>query len=293
MFSKKNKKNILLTDVSLRDGIQNAKVENFPTSRKKEIFRHIFYEYSPTNIEIGSLANPKILPIMSDTMEFFDDCIDFFTKIDEKERKNIYVLLPTIKKWDWVLKNNIQYISFITSVSDEFQKKNTNKTLEETKMDFYKIFGEPGSQKITKKLYISCIDRCPMVGKIENDFIVNEIVYYYREYLFDELCLSDTCGELEYENFRNIVEKCRNFGIPMSKFSLHLHVSPEKKENLEKILFYCFFIGINKFDVSYLETGGCSVTMESSDLHQNLSYELFYEILETFENMNGKIDSFL
>ena len=274
----------ILFDVSLRDGIQNAKLENYPTERKKTVFHDILQYGSPTNLEIGSLANPNILPIMADTMELFEYVTDFFDKIDRKQRKKVYVLIPSIKRLEYAIQNNIRHMSFITSVSDAFQKKNTNRSIEETKCDFKQMFlrlnGEPGSQKFVKKLYISCIDTCPILGKIDIDHIVNEI-FYYTDFSFDELCISDTCGELLFENFKEIIEKCIVLGISLTRFSVHLHVSPEKRENIEKILFYCFSIGIHKFDVSYLETGGCSVTMDSP--HANLSYELFHETLQKYE----------
>jgi hypothetical protein len=56
-----DKINPILFDVSLRDGIQNAPIENFPTERKIEIFQTLFTYYNPQNMEIGSLTSPKIL----------------------------------------------------------------------------------------------------------------------------------------------------------------------------------------------------------------------------------------
>ena len=167
-------------------------------------------------------------------------------------------------------------------MSEAFQMKNTNKTLQQSKEDLKKVFErikrEP-CKKYTTKLYISCINKCPLTGYIANNFCIDEIEYYYKHYSFDELCLSDTCGELSFGGYQYIIDKCIERGIPKSMFSLHLHVSKEQYENLEQILFYSFSIGINKFDVSLLETGGCSVTMKPQEIRANLSYELFYEIL--------------
>jgi len=278
------KMNPILFDVSLRDGIQNAKVENYPTAIKRGVFHDILERFSPTNLEIGSFVNPNILPIMNDTLELYK-----YSK--NTANLNTYVLIPSIKKLDLAIENKITHLSFITSVSNVFQVKNTGKSLNETKYDFKTLFQklsrEP-EQKYTTKLYISCINRCPLMGEVPEYYIIGEIMHYYENYPFTEFCISDTCGTLDFENFKFILESCKKQGISFSKFSLHLHISPENIANVEKIMFYCFENEINKFDVSYLETGGCSVTIKEDKICQNLSYELFYSILLKYIENRGK-----
>ena len=269
----------ILFDVTLRDGLQTETIENYSTDKKKGIFHHILRTYNPQNIEIGSLVNPKILPIMNDSVELF--------KYARKNtQNNVYVLIPSINKLEYAIENNIKNISFITSVSDKFQMKNTNKSIKQTKKDFVSIFQILDSEPVDfrTKLYISCINKCPIIGKIENDTIVREILYYFENFDFDELCISDTCGELEYENFIYIIKKCIILGIPESMFSLHLHISSKNIENIEQILLFSFRNNINKFDVSCINSGGCSVTMNPDETSQNLSYDLFYKILDKYQN---------
>ena len=137
---------------------------------------------------------------------------------------------------------------------------------------------EPGSRNFQTKLYISCINECPFIGKIDNDTVINEILYYYNNYTFDELCLSDTMGSLNGDDFIYIIQRSRELGVDISKISIHLHIKKYNIENIERILFYSFSNNINKFDVSCLETGGCSVTM-TNNLASNLTYDIFYNIL--------------
>ena len=40
--------------------------------------------------------------------------------------------------------------------------------------------------------------------------------------------------------------------------------------------------GIEEFDVSYLTTGGCSVTMDKNKLAPNMSYEQFYKYITNY-----------
>ena len=52
-----------------------------------------------------------------------------------------------------------------------------------------------------------------------------------------------------------------------------------KKCTTEKIFHKALEKGITAFDVSSLTTGGCSMTMNKSQLLPNLSYELYYGFL--------------
>lgn len=271
----------ILFDVSLRDGIQGATVASWPTQKKLGTFDKLNQMYRPHSIEVGSICSYKRLPIMADTKEIYKHATDAFSS--ENSTQKAYVLVPSISKLQTALKYGMNNLSFITSVSERFQLKNTNMSLLDVKTEFSRLFHilskEPRSEQFIKKLYISCINECPIAGKLDNDVVINEILYYSR-FPFDEFCLSDTCGTLQYDDFQYIVDTLVVFGVPLSAISLHLHVPANNIQNLEYILRYCFRKGIRRFDVSTIETGGCAVTMDHSRLLPNLSYEQFYTILD-------------
>ena len=275
--------NPILFDVSLRDGIQNAPVSEYPIEKKIEIFEKIIRDENPQKIEIGSIASHRFLPIMKDTIPLYNHVME------NRLEKDVYVLVPSITKLNIAIYNNIYNYSFITSTSNAFQLKNTCRTIEKTKADFSEIFEriERLAKNTRKKLYVSCIDHCPIIGQIPRDKIIEELLYYNTHYQFDEICLSDTCGNLSFENFAYILDNVTLLGMNTDNLSLHLHISQDNIDDSTKILKYCFENELNKFDVSLLETGGCSVTMKSDQLLPNLSYELFYKIL--YEYIDEKI----
>jgi isopropylmalate/homocitrate/citramalate synthase len=284
-----NKINPILCDVTLRDGLQNAKVENYPTEHKKKVFQNIMKSENPPKIEVGSLTSYRILPIMKDSIEIYKHAVEYINR--EKLNTDVYLLVPSLSKLNIAINSKIQNYSFITSTSNAFQLRNTCRTLDRTKEELKTMFerlGDTSIQNTKKKLYISCIDQCPIVGKIDKGFIVNELLYYNENFNFDEICLSDTCGNLSFENFFYIIENATYLGIPVNKLSIHLHISNENMENIKKILKYCFENEINKFDISSLATGGCSITIENKKLLPNLSYGVFYSIL--YEYIYEKIN---
>ena len=62
------KLNPILFDVSLRDGLQGYSKRDqslITLETKKLVYNNICFFHEPKNIEIGSIVNPKILPVMA------------------------------------------------------------------------------------------------------------------------------------------------------------------------------------------------------------------------------------
>jgi len=279
-----NRINPQLFDVTLRDGIQAASVDVYTTSKKKDVFHTIMNNHKPSKIEVGSLVSPKVLPIMSDSMEMYQYTSSMLQREYTESGVNTkpFLLIPNKKSLQTALENDVYGISLITSVSDAFQQKNVKMSLIQTKLALYDMCytARLKMPEIYIKLYISCINECPIQGKMSDDDIIREIMSY-NDNRFSELCLSDTCGTLSYNSFKYIVDVLMAYGMDMSRLSLHLHVSDDNRRNATSILFYCFEKGINKFDVSLLESGGCSVTM-GKNVKPNLTYELFQTTLYNY-----------
>jgi hydroxymethylglutaryl-CoA lyase len=282
-------------DVSLRDGLQGIskhRQESVSLNDKIDIFHNIMFNYRPAKIEIGSIVNPKIIPIMADSLKFHKYVTNFI-KTAASYDPELYIVAPNKKGFDIGLENGIKNFSFLTSVSNSFQKKNVNKTIQETNKELEEMFKTMDSlnnNDFKTKLYISCINECPLEGKIDNDVIVYEILNYHKNFpLINEYCLSDTCGSLNFDDYKYIIDACIFFGMPSTKLSLHLHVNKENMEDFKKIIFHSLDSNIIRFDVSVLESGGCSVTLPSSKLLPNLSYEVFNKIYSKYIELRNDV----
>ena len=278
-------------DVTLRDGLQGLskdEQQTFTTDDKIKIYRNIILEHNPRNIEIGSIVSEKILPIFKDTLPFFEAINN------TQEQVNKYVVIPNKKKLKTIINNSsINYLSFITSVSNSFQLKNTKMNLKESDEEMYEMLYEIDENIVRKnkpsvKLYISCINECPIEGKIDNDFIVNRIIQLSKMNV-ENICLSDTCGTITIEDLEYILEGCLFFGLSPSRLSLHLHVKKGRENDIEQIIHKALDFKINNFDVSNLKTGGCSVTIEKKNLASNLSYELYYKSIVDYIKKKSNI----
>jgi isopropylmalate/homocitrate/citramalate synthase len=282
-----------LFDVTLRDGFQGLTKEQqleFTFTEKKKLYNKILFTQNPQNIEVGSIVSSKVFPIFKDTMNFLDYTLEYkknMNQVKYYENPESYILIPNLENLKKVISNtNINHFSFITSVSDKFQLKNTKMSLEDSDQDIYNMlyyFDESKyrSYKPNIKLYVSCINECPIQGKIDNDFIVNRLLNLSKMNV-ENICLSDTCGSLELDDFEYIIDSCLFFGLQAGRISLHLHVKPGRENTIEKIIHKALEYKIFQFDVSVLEYGGCSVTMKPDDLSPNLSYELYYKALYSY-----------
>lgn len=283
----------ILFDVSLRDGIQGANPVDYPTNHKLNILRDICATHSPAKIEIGSFVSPKMLPIMSDTEQIFNTIPTILRNTNNNNPTaycpDIYALVPNKIGLQNAIKCGFTNFSFITSVSNAFQMKNTGKNLLHKKLELQEMMTHISklSFLVKTKLYISCVNECPISGSIDNDVIIHEILSSYGRFdlaeEYDEICISDTMGTLTFRNFDYIVSGLLRFGIAKSRISLHLHINQENSEDAKRILFACFEKGIYRFDVSALSEGGCSVTMDSSKLKSNMTYDFFHSVLRDYE----------
>ena len=271
----------IIFDVSLRDGLQGANPLDFPTVKKSEILHAIHKKYSPAKLEIGSFVSPKVLPIMSDTAKLFE-----LVHSSVRDTTDIYALVPNKVGLLNAISSGFTNFSFITSVSNEFQVKNTGKSLSHKKIELEEMtkYIKSLSYPIKTKLYISCINECPINGLVDKDFIIHEILSSYGVIeTYDELCISDTMGTLINRDFEYIVDNLIRFGVSPSRISIHLHINSNNENEAKQILFTCFRKNINRFDVSVISDGGCSVTMNSDKMKPNMTYEFLYSTLEEYK----------
>ena len=285
-------------DVTLRDGLQALSKEEqkkFTTENKIQIYNNLIINYFPKNIEIGSCVNEKILPIFRDTEKLFE----YSNKIKTNGIINNFVLVPNLKYLKNALCFGAKNLSFITSVSNHFQFKNTKLTIEQNEqniVDMLAYLDDYSNVRVDKdngdiwedynpyniKLYVSCINECPVSDeKLDNVDIVSTLERLSK-FNINKICLSDTCGTLSPEDFINILRNCKKRGIDITKFSLHLHVRPEREDIVQELVFIALDNGINEFDVSELSSGGCSVTMDSNKIAPNMNYEQYYRFLTNY-----------
>ena len=267
--SRKTMNKLQYCDVTLRDGLQSIP-NTYDLQTKINILDYIVSNRNPKKIEIGSIVSPKRVPQMKDSIELYKYATQNY------KQKDFYMLIPNEKGLEIAVKNDIHNISLVTSASDIFQFKNVNKTLKETKEEMECMLHSYYGGNV--KLYISCIHKCPIAGRIRPSNVLKEIDYYSRFKNITEFCLSDTVGEMDYVSFKHLIDVLIHF-IDRKKISLHLHESEKNRYDIQKIIQYSINKGIYMFDVcSFEDMGGCRVTM-GDDINGNITYETIHSAI--------------
>jgi hypothetical protein len=276
-------------DVSLRDGIQGLQSMSF--EQKISMYNQIYKYHQPKNMEIGSIVSEKVLPIFKDSLKVYDyaDSLKYTVYNSNIMISDNWILIPNEEQFNKIqTMKNIPNLSFITSASDKFQIKNTKMTVDESLQNIRNIMTRVDDSitiyntKPKTKIYVSCISECPVDKKNIIQEKIIETLLKVNSLRPDLICLSDTCGTLQLDSFNDIMHKSILNRIPLNKYCLHLHVKPGNEEKVEQLIECALNYGIINFDVSFLESGGCSVTINKEDLAPNLSYSLFYRSLVNY-----------
>jgi hypothetical protein len=273
-------------DVTLFDAmffLNNSQSPLLNTNKKIQYYHDIITEYKPENIEIGLIACKKTYPIFKDTIKFNKSIIEYNLNMNllcQDYMPNCFITIPNEYQFNNVFHENtsIQNFSFITSISKSFQFKNTKMTLS----DSFKDINNFGS-----KLYVSCINECPIDGKMNNDYVVDRLIELIQ-LKADIICLSDTCGTLHNKDFKYIIQKTLKNGINPKKLCLHMYVDPNCEKNTEKIFHIALDHGINNFNVSAFNFDGFLNNAKNSNIFPTLQYELYYKFLQSY--IIGKTD---
>jgi len=270
----------LLFDVSFRNDISQMSLKY-----KKGIIYNILRDYKPDNIEIGSLLNPEIMPKFLSSLDFCKEINqesgNIFKLYQKNKEENIYMALNNSEKLNMAIKKNVKCFSLTTPIHFNFPRsqKELNK--------IFDILNKSLPEKKTK-LYISCTNEWTEEGIIDSEYIIHKLLNYYEKYEPDLLCLSDTFGLLDSEEYQYIVDNCIHFGLPSSKICVNLHFNPNHKkeiENAKRIIHHSFNKKIMNFDVSKNYSNYYMINKKYEGII-NLQYELFNNFLREYIEKN-------
>ena len=271
---------IKLFDVTMRDGLQSVK-EFIPLETKKNMLVELLNRRRPDSMEIGALVSPKAMPQMSTSVDLFNYANHYVSNVKELDTKLFMLVPPRFEKLCQAHELGVRHVSIMSSVSDDFQLKNVRHTTSQT------LTAVTNSLRLlsfdSAKIYLSCVDQCPVSERRHYAYqIADRVLDYSSIPQVNEICLSDTMGTLTWMKLTEILEEVVASGVSMNKISLHLHVNKDNLRNVTAMLYVASTAGIKRLDVSDTSTGGCSMTLDASQLHGNLTYDVLYDSYEKY-----------
>ena len=242
-----------------RDAMQGIK-EFIPTSTKIAYINQLLKVGFHT-IDFGSFVSEKAIPQLKDTAEVLAGLY-----LSNTSSKLLSIIANTRGTETACNFEEINYLGFPLSVSEEFQKRNTNKSIEESLRVVEEI--QNLSVKNNKELlvYLSMAFGNPY-GENHHPDIVAELTEKLKQLDVSIVALSDTIGVSDPSNitplFSTLIKE-----YPTIEFGAHFHTTADKWE--EKVD-SAYTNGCKRFDAALKGFGGCP--MAKDDLTGNMPTE--------------------
>lgn len=242
-----------------RDAMQGIK-PFIPTQRKVDYIQSLLRVGFDT-IDFGSFVSPKAIPQMVDTAEVLAQL-----DLSQTSSKLLAIIANTQGAELASVHKEIQYLGFPFSISENFQMRNTHKTIAESLITLQEILNIADKSNKEVVTYISMGFGNPY-GDPWNVEIVGEWTEKLANMGVKILSLSDTVGSSTPEVidylFSNLIPK-----YPNIEFGAHLHTTPDKwHEKIDA----AYKAGCRRYDGAIQGFGGCP--MAKDDLTGNMPTE--------------------
>ncbi|MBG7613362.1 hydroxymethylglutaryl-CoA lyase [Polaribacter sp. BAL334] len=243
-----------------RDAMQGIKSHFIPTE-KKALYINSLLNVGFDTLDFGSFVSPKAIPQMRDTAEVLA-----MLDLSRTQTKLLAIVANTRGAMDASQFEEINYLGYPFSISENFQMRNTHKTIEESIETLDEIL------EIATKTHKEVVAYLSMgFGNPYGDPWNVEIVGKWTEKLAKMgvkiLSLSDTIGSSTPEIidylFSNLISQ-----YPAIEFGAHLHTTPDSW--FEKVN-AAYKAGCVRFDGAIMGFGGCP--MAKDDLTGNMPTE--------------------
>ena len=241
-----------------RDAMQSIK-EFIPTDYKLKYLQSLV-DVGFDTIDIGSFVSSKVIPQLSDSAEVID-------RINLTNNTKLLVIIANKRgALEACTHAKISYLGYPFSISENFQMRNTNKTIKESEkvlMDIQEVCLSHNKELV---VYLSM-----GFGNPYGDPWSFEIVDKWISKLVDRgvkiISLSDTIGSADANSigqlFQNISKKYKDI-----EFGVHLHTNPRSWYNKVESAYEA---GCRRFDGAIKGFGGCP--MASDKLVGNMPTE--------------------
>ena len=259
-----------------RDAMQGVR-DWIPTKEKAQFIQSLL-DCGFDTIDFGSFVSPKAIPQMKDTSELLS-----LLDLSSTESQLLAIVANIRGAKDAAMYDQIDYLGYPFSISENFQMRNTHKTIAQSIETLKEILNLADSKNKKVVAYLSMGFGNPY-GDPWNINIVGEWTEKLSNMGVKTLSLSDTVGsstpEIITYLFSELITK-----YPSIEFGAHLHTTTTKwKEKVSA----AYLAGCRRFDGAIQGFGGCP--MAKDDLTGNMPTEKILSYFAT-EKVNTNINS--
>lgn len=234
---------VTIKEVGPRDGLQNE--STVITTEDKIAWINQLSQTGLKHIEITSFVNPKWIPPLA-------DCYEVATGITRVSGVTYSALVPNMRGLEGALKANLDEVAVFMSATESHNKKNINKTIDETFPVLKEVIDEALAAGKIVRGYVSTVFGCPYEGKTD----VQQALYVSEKLLemgIHELSLGDTIGVANPRHVQEVLEVFLK-KIPADKLAMHFH---DTRGTAMANVLASLQMGITTFDGALGGLGGC------------------------------------
>ncbi len=244
-----------------RDAMQG--LHNFIETDTKAAYINQLLKVGFDTIDFGSFVSPKAIPQMRDTA-------DVLSKLDlsETNSKLLAIVANVRGANDAAQFEEINYLGFPFSISETFQMRNTNSTIEASLSRVEEIQTICKNSGKTLVVYISMAFGNPYGDPWDADIAAEWTQKLHEKLDVEVVALSDTIGvsnpKIITDMFSTMIPEFTNMRV-----GAHLHSTPNTiSEKVEA----AYNAGCRRFDGAIKGFGGCP--MAKDDLTGNMATEV-------------------
>ena len=275
----KNKEEIILVDCP-RDAIQGI-LHPISAQKKADHINKLLESEVFDWLDFGSFVSPKAVPQMSDTAEVLK-----LLNFHNTKTKLLAIVANGKGTVTASLFPEITYLGYPFSISESFQKRNTNASIEESFIRLKEITEIAKCADKELVVYISMAFGNPYGNYWSQELVVDWIAKI-SELGIREFSLADTTAEAKILDITTLFEKCIH-AFPDLRIGSHFH--SKKEESLTKIK-VAYAAGCRKFDGALMGYGGCPFAKD--DLVGNIPSEDLLDFFERKTDISALKNSFI
>lgn len=234
---------IHIEEQGTRDGFQ-VETLYIPTELKIKWIEQAA-EAGVKRIQMSSFVHPKLVPQMADAEAV---CLG----VNKKEGVIYSGLVLNVKGVERAIKSGLNHVAISMSASDTHSRKNVNKSIEESLIEFAEMARIAKEAGITVRGGIQCAFGCRYKGEISEQFVI-DLAKSHLDLGIDELSLADSTGMGNPVQVKRIMSQMMPVvgNLPVI---LHLHDTEGKAIANMIAAIDC---GVNYFDTAFGGLGGC------------------------------------
>lgn len=242
-----------------RDAMQGLH-EFIPTELKIQYINQLLNCGFDT-IDFGSFVSPKAIPQMRDTA-------DVLKGLNLNTSSKLLAIVANERGAnDAASFDEIQYLGYPFSISEQFQQRNTNTSIEDSLFQVEKLQSIAQQTKKELVVYLSMGFGNPYGEEWNPELVLSWSERLHKDFGVSILALSDTIGCADPRDVRNLFPILQS-ALPNVEFGAHFHTVREKAA---AVIESAYEGGCRRFDTAIKGFGGCP--MAKDELTGNLATE--------------------